>query len=142
MSKLLSVFSSRKFWAAIVGLVVLFLAPSFPQFADVDPGEVVTPIAQLFGVVAIAASYILGTALDTWKLTPDEEKRNKIIQLLTSRKFWAALVGLGLITLKPFAPDFPLTDDQIVTPVMEVIGMVSVLASYVMGTAIEDARRN
>lgn len=57
---------------------------------------------------------------------------NKLIYLIKSRKFWAALIGLAMIILKAFKPDFPLSEDQI-------IGMVVVLVGYIFGVAIEDA---
>lgn len=53
-------------------------------------------------------------------------------QLLRSRKFWAALVGLGMVVLRMFKPDFPLSDEQ-------VVGLAVVLASYILGVAVEDA---
>ena len=52
--------------------------------------------------------------------------------LLGSRKFWAALIGLGLVIIKAYRPDFPLQEDQLVA-------VVSVLAAYILGVAVEDA---
>jgi hypothetical protein len=52
-------------------------------------------------------------------------------QLLSSRKFWASLVGLVLMIVKAYRPDFPLDGDQ-------VAGMLVILISYIMGTALED----
>lgn len=54
-------------------------------------------------------------------------------QLLTSRKFWAAVAGLGLVIFKTVRPDFPLDAEQIGAA-------AAVLAAYILGTAIEDAR--
>lgn len=56
---------------------------------------------------------------------------DKFKQLLGSRKFWAALIGLILIVIKAFAPDFPISDDQIVN-------VVYMLVAYILGVAIED----
>jgi hypothetical protein len=58
--------------------------------------------------------------------------QNKLLYLLKSRKFWAALIGLAMIVLKSFKPDFPL-DDEAVT------NLVYVLVAYILGTAIEDS---
>lgn len=58
--------------------------------------------------------------------------QSKLIYLLKSRKFWAALVGLALIVLRAFKPDFPL-DEEAVT------NLVYVLIAYILGTAIEDS---
>ena len=55
----------------------------------------------------------------------------KFKYLLTSRKFWAATIGLGLVVIKAYRPDFPLTEDQMTT-------LVVVLVGYILGTAIED----
>jgi hypothetical protein len=56
---------------------------------------------------------------------------SKLKYLLTSRKFWAALVGLLMITLKAWHPDFPLTEEQITD-------FVYLLIAYITGTALED----
>ena len=56
---------------------------------------------------------------------------SKLKYLLTSRKFWAGLVGLFLLTLKAWHPDFPLTEEQITD-------FVYLLIAYIMGTGIED----
>ena len=54
----------------------------------------------------------------------------KLKALLTSRKFWAAVVGLVVIGVKAYRPDFPLTADQITALVVLIVG-------YIFGTAIE-----
>lgn len=51
--------------------------------------------------------------------------------LLGSRKFWAALIGLVLVIVKAFRPDFPLAEDQLTA-------VVYVLIAYILGTGIED----
>ena len=56
----------------------------------------------------------------------------KLQFLLTSRKFWAALIGLAMIILKAYRPDFPITEDQITA-------IVVVLVGYILGTAVEDS---
>jgi uncharacterized membrane protein YdjX (TVP38/TMEM64 family) len=55
---------------------------------------------------------------------------NKWKQLLSSRKFWAAFIGLVFLVVKAFKPDFPLQGD-------EVIGVLTVLSVYIFGTALE-----
>jgi hypothetical protein len=58
----------------------------------------------------------------------------KLKALLSSRKFWAMIVGLALVVVKAFRPDFPLSEDQ-------VIPIVALLVTYILGTAIDDAGR-
>jgi len=55
----------------------------------------------------------------------------KLKLLLASRKFWAALIGLVLMLVKTWQPDFPLEADSLA-------GMLAVLAAYILGTALED----
>lgn len=57
---------------------------------------------------------------------------NKWIAIFQSRKFWAALAGLLIVFLRGLLPDFPLDDETLVYSVV-------VIASYILGTAIEDA---
>lgn len=56
---------------------------------------------------------------------------SKLKLLLTSRKFWAALIGLALMFIKAWRPDFPLAEEDL-TPV------IYVLVAYILGTGIED----
>jgi hypothetical protein len=60
-----------------------------------------------------------------------EIQKPKFIQLLGSRKFWAAFIGLALVIIKAWRPDFPLAEDQLV-------GVVWVLVAYILGTGLED----
>lgn len=55
----------------------------------------------------------------------------KLIQLLKSRKFWAALVGLLVLVVKQLEPNFPLGEEQITE-------FVYILVAYILGVALED----
>ncbi len=55
----------------------------------------------------------------------------KLKLLLGSRKFWAAVVGLALVIVKAFFPDFPLAEEELTK-------VVYVLIAYILGTGIED----
>jgi len=57
----------------------------------------------------------------------------KLKNLLASRKFWAALVGLALVIVKAYQPNFPLTEDQLTSTVY-------LLAAFILGTGLETAR--
>ncbi len=54
----------------------------------------------------------------------------KLTQLFQSRKFYAALIGLIVISLRSLAPTIPLTDDQLTMT-------ISLLISYIIGTALD-----
>lgn len=58
----------------------------------------------------------------------------KLLMLVKSRKFWAALVALVLIIVRAFDPEFPL-DEELLTKV------VWIVVAYIVGTGIEDAGR-
>lgn len=55
----------------------------------------------------------------------------KLVILLSSRKFWAAVIGVAMIVIKAYNPNFPVTEDQI-------NAAVAILVSYIIGTAIQD----
>ena len=59
---------------------------------------------------------------------------SKFVLLFSSRKFWAALVGLIFMVIKAWYPDFPLDADQMA-------GIVALLDIYILGTALEDGLR-
>ena len=60
---------------------------------------------------------------------------SKFVLLFSSRKFWAALVGLIFMVIKAWYPDFPLDADQLA-------GIVALLVTYILGTALEDGLRS
>jgi hypothetical protein len=58
---------------------------------------------------------------------------SKIMFLLGSRKFWAAFIGLALLILKSYKPDFPIPEDQLTN-------MVYLLVAYILGTALDNGQ--
>ena len=60
-----------------------------------------------------------------------ETTKSKILVLLASRKFWAAIIGLVIIIIKAFKPDFPVSEEQITS-------IIYILMAYILGTAIAD----
>ena len=63
-----------------------------------------------------------------------EANVSKFKQLLSSRKFWAAFVGLVMVIVGHFVPDFPIPEEQIQA-------LAWVIVSYILGTALEDGLR-
>lgn len=59
---------------------------------------------------------------------------DKLKQLLVSRKFWAAVVGLVMVVVSAYSPNFPLSEE-------EVARFVYILIAYITGTALEDGLR-
>ena len=60
---------------------------------------------------------------------------SKFKMLIASRKFWAAVVGLVMVFITHYIPDFPIAEDQI-------LALVLVIVSYILGTALEDGLTN
>lgn len=58
--------------------------------------------------------------------------RNKLLELLKSRKFWAALIGLILIIIKSYDPNFPIQEDALTN-------VIYLLVAYILGTGLESA---
>lgn len=108
--------TSRKFWALILGLIVVLVSAISPAFnIDVDQGA---------GFAIIIISYIIGVAVD-----PGPGGWKGVIQ---SRKFWAAVVGLVILFLDAFKIILPLglTPDQLILIAVTIGG-------YIAGVAVE-----
>jgi hypothetical protein len=56
---------------------------------------------------------------------------NKFLLLLKSRKFWALLIGFGVFVGNHFGQEPVIPEDQMVE-------FVTLLAVYIVGTALED----
>ena len=59
------------------------------------------------------------------------QPKSKILGVLRSRKFWAALVGLAFVLLDEFVPTFPLDAEQ-------VKNVVYMIIAYILGVAVDD----
>lgn len=110
---------SRKFWAALIGLVLIILTSFFPDLPDLN--------APLVELTSLVSAFILGNALE-----PNQHPTGQAIQnLVHSRKFWATLIGLLLIIIRTIWPALPLSDDQI-------SAMVLTLVAFIVGTGLQD----
>ena len=57
---------------------------------------------------------------------------NKLQLLVRSRKFWASIIGVCLIVLRTFVPNFPIAD-------ADLSKIVYVIVAYILGTGLEDS---
>jgi len=109
-------FTSRKFWATLITLLVILVATISPGF-DLDPD-------QAAGFTIIIASYVIGVAVD-----PGPGGWRGVVR---SRKFWAAAIGLAILLLDAFHIGIPFG----LTP--EILISISVtIGAYIAGVAIE-----
>ena len=107
--------TSRKFWVTAITLVLLVVVAFFPSF-QLDPD-------QAASLLLVIVPYLIGIAVDPglgWR------------GLLSSRKFWAGLVGLMVILLDAFQLLLP----QGLTPEL-LITFCSMIGAYIGGVAIE-----
>lgn len=109
-----TILTSRKFWASILMLVVVILQQFIPGFKlDVEHSA---------GLLMIVLPYIIGVAADPgigWR------------GMLSSRKFWAAMVGLIIVGLDAFGLGLPkgLPPEALYT-------ICATLGAYIGGVAI------
>jgi type III secretory pathway component EscV len=114
---------SRKFWAAVIGLVLIVITAWLPGFPAVE--NLLTDAAIL------VAAYILGTAAEGGRASAG----SVIAGLLRSRKFWAALAGVVTLVLRTVVPGFPLDDGQLTAVILTI-------AAYIFGTGTQDGLAN
>ena len=117
------IWTSRKFWAAGIGLLVIIITAFLPGFPDIQQ--------PLTDVALLVSAYILGTAAEGQHLPG-----GLLIQsLIRSRKFWAGLAGLIVVLLRAAVPNFPLEDEQLTA-------VIITLSAYIFGTGAQDGLAN
>ena len=114
---------SRKFWLAVIALVVIVAQVFIPSFQL--NGE------ELAGFGIVVAAYMIGVAVDPG------DPQAKVSGMLKSRKFWSAVVGIVVIVLAGFGKVLPFdfTADQL-------IGICVILGGYISGVALEGKYQN
>lgn len=115
--------TSRKFWAAGIGLLVIIITTFLPGFPDIQQ--------PLTDVALLVSAYILGTAAEGQRLPGGSVLQN----LIHSRKFWAGMSGLIVVLLRAALPDFPLEDEQLTA-------VIITLSAYIFGTGAQDGLAN
>lgn len=115
-----TILSSRKFWAALIGLVLIVLTAFLPGLPDLS-----TPLVELAGLLS---AYMLGSALEANPLPAGQVLQS----LLKSRKFWATCAGLLVVLVRAVWPDLPVSDEQI-------SAIVLTLSAYTFGTGLQDS---
>lgn len=106
-----NLFTSRAFWVAMIGLIVVVVAAFVPTFElDADTAA---------GLAVVIVSYILGVTVDPgpggWR------------GVALSRKFWAAAIGLSVLVLDGFGLVLPfgLTTEQMILFVLTIAGLIA-----------------
>jgi uncharacterized membrane protein len=102
---------NRQFWAAFIVLIIIIIAAISPGFElDAD---------QAAAFVIVITSYIIGVTVD-----PGPGGWRGIIQ---SRKFWAAIVGLIILTLDAFRLVLPfgLSPESLISIAMTIGALIA-----------------
>jgi uncharacterized membrane protein len=114
-------FSSRKFWVALLTLIVLIVSQVSPAFH--------LEVEEAAGLVVVMALYVVGAAVD-----PGPGGWRGVVQ---SRKFWTAAATFVLMVLKGFAVVVP---PEIST---EIVVLLCITAGgYISGVALEKPKRD
>jgi hypothetical protein len=117
------IWTSRKFWAAGIGLLVIVITAFLPGFPAIQQ-----PLTD--GALLVSA-YILGTAIEGERLPGGLLIQN----LIRSRKFWAGMAGLIVVLLRAAVPNFPLDDEQLTA-------VIITLSAYIFGNGAQDGLAN
>lgn len=117
------ILSSRKFWAAGIGLLVIVVTAFLPGFPAIEQ--------PLTDVALLVSAYILGTAAEGTRVPG-----TMVFQgLIRSRKFWAGMAGLAVILIRAALPNLPLDDEQLTA-------IIITLSAYIFGTGAQDGLAN
>lgn len=121
MTKLGQILKSRIFWAAMAALGFLVINAVLPDFPFSE--------AQVSGVVVVLGAYMLGEAIESAGTT--SQAGTRLLDLVKSRKFWAAFAGVAGIFIKAYVPGFPFSEP-------ELANLLYALAAFIVGAGIQD----
>lgn len=112
MNKFLDVIGSPRFWALIIAIAFILVKAFVPNL-PLNEEEITGAVIALVGFIA---SVSVSPTPTVWG------------KLFSDFKFWALVANLVFIFLRAFAPNFPLTIDQVLT-------IISALAGTSVGVA-------
>lgn len=113
-----NLFVSRKFWAALIAIIIIVAQSVVPDF-KLDE-------SQLVDLMIIVSAYIIGVGIDPG---------SGMAGVLKSRKFWAAVVGIITIVgngiyQSSLGVSMPIDANLFNT-------ITAIISAYIMGVAIE-----
>ncbi|MBU2177490.1 MAG: hypothetical protein KJ556_20550 [Gammaproteobacteria bacterium] len=111
----------KKFWAALVGLVMVVVSAVNPEF-KLDE-------AALVAAIVMFISYVLSVGID-----PGDPSVGVLKGFLASRKFWLLLVGITVVLFDAFGVVLPegITPDQLA-------GMLYMVGALIAGIGLNDS---
>lgn len=107
---------SLRFWVALLTLLVIFVSAYLPNF-DLD-------VQHASALMVIVATYFVGLVVDPGDLG------KSALRMFRSRKFWAALLGFGIIVLDAFHVKLPVAID-----LPQLVGIAVTISAYIASVA-------
>lgn len=116
MDMLKELVGSRKFWAALIAVVLVVLGGLYKDFPDIG--------AHSLEVAAMLGAYVVATGLDP--------NTGSLGTVFTSRKFWATTAGLIALLAKTFVPSLPFDE-------VTITAFIVTMSTYVIGVGLADS---
>jgi hypothetical protein len=116
---------NRAFLAALAGLLFLVAQAVFPNLPFTE--------AQVTAFIGLVAAYVVGEGLEGFRIIEN------LGSLLKSRKLWALVAGLIVVTFQAYNPNFAVTPDQL-TELFVLLGSV-IVGSGLDGPKVINALR-
>jgi hypothetical protein len=110
----MSLFTSRKFWVALVALAVIILQSFLPNFT-------INQDLLVDGIVILSA-YVVSLAIDPG------DPGAKILSMVGSRRFWIALISIIVLSVQVVNPAFQLDQELMTAYLLVVVPVIVGLA--------------